>query len=230
MEKNQLAELHRQFQERVEKENKAFDEADDAGKRVIIAKDVLRHLEVGLIDTTAGLGYGAVCLTRAPYGSDLRRGIIEEAVQCQACARGAVVYSAVMRRGGVSGVRLNGYSIPAEFPEKTMRGIEAVFEVYPAYVLAYINDFPLPIEEPDTRLAMWRIWKHATEPRTETRLDDTTARKIKMVLIMRWIVDHNGEFSVLRFLRDMTTTDAVDKAIEEFSGPRMKEPQEQIQI
>lgn len=230
MEINQLAELYKEFQERVEKENKAFSEADDAGKRVIIARDVLRHLESGLINTTPGNGYGDVWLTRAPYGSDLRRGIIEEVVQCQACARGAVVYSAVMRRGGVKGVRLNGQMIPDEFPKKTMLGIEAVFEVYTAHVLSYINDFPLPIEEPDTRLAMWRIWKHATEPRTETWRDDTTARKIKMVLIMRWIVDHNGEFSVLRFLRDMTTTDTVAKAIAEFSGPEMKEPQEQIQI
>ena len=212
--------LHKGFAARVRKENANFARATDAERRVIIAKDVLNHLRVGLVSTGMGAGYGYFEPTRERNSRcSVQKWLREDAIVCEACVRGTLVYSTVLRCGGVRGSELRGDVIPKEFTERMMLEIEAAFESSSDFLFsnpldAYWKEFDVPVLE---RLAEWHsVWVGKSGENTDAcGIYHWKSRRIRMTAIMQWIVDHDGEFSIVDFLRTMAETDAIEVAIRE---------------
>ncbi len=175
--------LYAEFVEGVKRDNAEFDRASAAQKRVIIAQDALKHAAVGLLKP-AVCTYGFVHLTPEDCRQevDLRDALVEQAPTCRACARGGLVFAAILRRDKMKGVMFAGEATIPEFPVAMFEAIECAFEA------STINECGYRYE---TQLERWAL---ATE-----RIHGTDLYRFRR--IMQWIIDHKGGFSLGGFLK-----------------------------
>lgn len=178
---------YRAWMEKVQAENDAFEAASEGEKRVIIAKDVLAHLNGGVL--APAHKYGSFIVDCRPEGS-LRDAIVDEGISCVACARGGIVFSTIMRRNRVKGPRMCGSSMVAEFTKRMMRDIEAAFEC-----CAGISWEPESLPS-----GLMNIWMRASE--RYCRAYHIELDRFRLEAIMNWIIDHEGEFSLVDFLNE----------------------------
>jgi hypothetical protein len=97
----------------IEKDNNAFNKANKARKRVMIAKDVIKALDAKLFtagqvggyfraDNHSGYQQAHSAYQKAKIDSDLRDLLIETNPSCDVCAKGAIFTCMVMRRDKVT--------------------------------------------------------------------------------------------------------------------------------
>lgn len=178
---------YRSWVEKVQAENDAFEAASEGEKRVIIAKDVLAHLNGGVLRPAHK--YGSFIVYCRP-GDSLRDAIVDEGISCAACARGGIVFSTIMRRNRVKGPHMRGSSMVVEFPKRMMCDIEAAFECCSGIGWEYES---LPS-------GLMNIWMRASE--RYCRAHHIELDRFRLEAIMNWIIDHEGEFSLVDFLNE----------------------------
>ena len=224
-----------QYLSSIADQNAAFEAASDAGKRVIIAKDALHHLAMKRVRPRFGTyGYlvtagGGLASESGSSTVDTRSVIAEGNLGCIACARGTLVYSAIVRRNSASGSRLAGHMYIPEFPSQMLRDIEQLFEAHQDDPDGYFWDCIVPNLRPlfiDNLLGAYRytvlqcrwaegIWqalKYDAElkERMEERLKglnwdhsmnwDHSIASYRFARLMTWLVEHEGEFDKYEFL------------------------------
>lgn len=111
----------------------AYKKLTPAQRRVLIARDVLAWCHLKAFEPT-GSSYGRGALTATDDFRDLRERFVTEGVPCYGCAKAAIFFSGLMRRGGpldwtFYANRSDGYDewddVPAELSD-----IERAFEVW----------------------------------------------------------------------------------------------------
>lgn len=176
--KTTIKQGYRAFIAKVMAENEVFDNATMAQKRVIIAKDALEHVGEGLfIPDNLNFGDGVGVHDDA----DLREEFVVRGEICTACARGGLVFAALMRRNGVKG-DFDGQSMIEEFPKEMMEDIEIAFEG------------PFGCVDTDDL----REWEDLTDALED--VGKISSANYRFVRIMHWIIDHHGSFNLERFL------------------------------
>jgi len=173
--------------EKVQAENDVFEAASEGEKRVIIAKDVLAHLSGGVLEPAHTYGsFFAACESE----DSLRDAIVDEGISCVACARGGIVFSTILRRNRVKGQHMCGSSMVAEFTKRMMCDIEAAFECCADISWEYES---LPA-------GLMNIWRSASE--RYCMRNRLVPDRYRLEAIMNWIIDHEGEFSLVDFLNE----------------------------
>lgn len=180
----------REWVDWVTKNNAEFEAASPGEKRVIIAKDVLSHIEAGIINEHQSCGYYYEEFGSGNEPANIRDALVESENACAACARGCLVYAAVLRRNSVMGPCFDGEEFIEEFPRQMLLEIEAAFE----YSGAFLAELSASLDAGDELILETRR-RH-----NEWRLD--TDRAYRLRAVMQWIIDHEGEFSVVDFLRE----------------------------
>jgi hypothetical protein len=200
---------YKKFVTLAKKSNEEFATSTDAQKRVILAQDALTHATAGRLLPSAGSFGDETVATRTsaanPSESDLRENMVEDQFICQACARGGLVYSAIMRRNSVRGIAFEGGSIIPEFPYEMFQALETAFEANDLHSLKYFVGCPS-----DDFIDLLKLWEMLTDDisfcakwATDCGLshyrstDDYRFRRVMM-----WIAEHEGEFDLLDFLKE----------------------------
>lgn len=192
------------FIARVTESNAAFDAASPSEKRVIIARDVLAHLQGGVL-IPAHCYVGMVRAEGASDGSS-RDWIAEQGSLCRACARASIVFATIMRHADIEGSVVDGDSWVEEFPKTMMMEIEAVYErdmLFASWSTDHAREL---INTWSSRLVDWARLKRARDFSASRLPDWTSSDEImdtySLTVIMRWIIDHEGEFGLIEFLED----------------------------
>lgn len=121
----------------VKRQNKKFEQATAGEKRVMIARDVLKHIKAEKLVARTGhfvhFGYDNRMDTMEERCNDdpipMRERVAEiDLKPCKVCARGAIVFSAVMRRNACFVEDFDGADMIPEFPGDMMLKMEQYFE------------------------------------------------------------------------------------------------------
>ncbi len=132
------------FQARIIARNKRYDDSSPAQKRVMIAKECKRLIEVGVIDATRG-NYLTTRNMNSSTPKDARTAINQGLVECSVCAKGAIFIAAcsiqnqlkVSEIGGDSKMTclinngrsgIDRFGLVALFGPEATRNIEYYFE------------------------------------------------------------------------------------------------------
>lgn len=175
--------------ETVKKDNAAFEAASTAEKRVIIAKDVLIHLQERRVAPMPDYGYATKTFSEDEM-VNIRETMADNDFRCHGCARAAVVYAGILRRNKVMGGGFDGSAHAPEFPMDMLSDIEAAFEKPQGFLLGRIVCYD--VDGSMSRELFKRIhdlWTMGTNEGERIRA------------IMQWIVDHDGEFHLFDFLK-----------------------------
>lgn len=175
---------YEEFVARVTEANAEFDAASEGEKRMIIARDVLAHLQAGVLSPVHRYGL----IGRALGSSNsIRDAIVARGVTCQACARGSIVFSTIMRSDRVKGPVVFGCAMVEEFPSGMMMDIEAAFEGQMCLAQSPTCAGRELMESWGSQLAGCAHFGQHNDTYVLTE-------------IMRWIIDHEGEFDLIKFL------------------------------
>lgn len=179
----------REWVETVKKDNAAFEAASPAEKRVIIAKDVLLHLQAGRVVPKHDYGYASKTFSEDEV-VNIREAMVDNDFRCHGCARAAVVYAVILRRNEVVGAGFDGFANVPEFPMDLFCDIEAAYEAPQGFLLGrmlhYDTDRSMPRELFRRIHDLWIMYTNEEE---------------RIRTIMQWIVDHDGEFHLFDFLK-----------------------------
>lgn len=116
----------KEYNKKVRKGNKEFQKASPSRKRILIAKDVIKHIQSGKIEPKATIYYKAVdpefsnyedvfdefqeykkqC--ELPKGIDAQQILKKPTVECQACALGSMFISDIIRNDAFSVKKMDG--------------------------------------------------------------------------------------------------------------------------
>lgn len=178
--------------------NQNYLEADDAAKRVIVARDALLHLEQHLYVPERGT-YGDRSFGRSDPTRELRDVFAEQGTTCYACLRGGLVFAHLMRRPGFCSSVFVGSSLPPEFPKLMLRELEVLFEGS-RYMRQRLGPRPYW-----TTLA-FDLWAALTLRRSEEMVVATPDRRadvgsLRFRTLMQAIIDGDGEFGYESFLK-----------------------------
>lgn len=114
---------------------------------------------------------------------------------CRGCARAGLVFAAILRRGGVMGNNFRGDVAIEEFPFRMFADIELAFE--PPETLdspSYWDPW-----QREARKNWWYCYYACAERDGIRAGQGDSAYRIQR--IMRWIIDHKGEFDLFDFLK-----------------------------
>lgn len=194
---------------RIRENNKRWREADEAGKRVLIAKDVIQQVKMGNFTPSAGIYWGGALAERARnthmvVGRDvgLREVIMAHAGEsCEVCAIGSMFLCSV-RLGNEATVSEGGSAsqfsrLRKYFSAEQLALIESAFECQPMGVSDnWIDRFPaVNFGKQWPKLDDGR--KCECKPDCGYILDPTLLPENdapRMLAIMKNIVKNNGEF------------------------------------
>lgn len=187
------AEVYHSFVEEVKRDNAAFEAASDAEKRVVIAKDALRHMQVGIFEPeTMSYGTGILPFTDEPQ--ELRAALLEEVPVCQACARGGLVFSTIMRRNSIEDTHFRGDMELAEFPLEMLEDIESAFEASQMW-----SSERYTVAEGEKLYESVLDWRTALMDANRT-IPYFLPSAYRFERVMWWIIDHAGDFNLEDFL------------------------------
>lgn len=184
----------RAFVQQIEKDNAAFKAASKAEKRVIIAKDALVHYHNQHIVPTCG-DYGSAMFPGAESESNIRDLLTDHDHVCEGCARGALVYSSILRRSGEKGSIFSGTLLPKEFTQSMFDTLEHIFE----------GDMCTPHTPLFEAEQLWHEWMWA-RAHYEVRVNGVPEREVypdnyRFVAVMEFIIERKGRaFTVAEFM------------------------------
>ena len=183
----------------IEQRNAEFEAASEADKRVIIARDVLRLVANDVLTPITGtygpIGY--VNFANDANSKPLRDNMLSSRTVCRGCVRAGLVFAAILRRGGVLGNKFRGDVAIEEFPFSMFADIELAFE--PPEALAS----PLHWDpwQHEARQNWWYYHPAYEGAEREAILVQQEDNAYRILRIMRWIIDHKGEFDLMEFLK-----------------------------
>ncbi len=169
----------------IKRQNNKFNKSGKPGKRIIIAKDIIKLLESKVISAKKRVYIKSAYLTEHRY--DNMRDILPNAPTCQVCAIGAIFYAKVAITNNHSLSEIDGYDSRAAlsrvlldvFTERQMTIIEAAFES---------RDYGSRMEMNDVSHG---VINKALEFRKENKLG---SQHKTLIAIMKNIIKNNGTF------------------------------------
>lgn len=192
-----VEDFYQDVESHIVKRNAEFEEASEAERRVIIARDVLRMIASDVLTPTMGtygpIGY--VNFDNGAYSKPLRDNMLASRTVCRGCARAGLVFAAILRRGGVMGNKFRGDAAIEEFPFRMFADIELAFES-PEALASPLHWDPW---QQAARENWWYCYYSCAERDGICAGQGDSAYRI--LRIMRWIIDHKGEFDLMQFLQ-----------------------------